>query len=109
LAEGIENIRRVSWSLIVLGSVPIVFALLEYPALPFLSAMSVVWITLTLGLVVGLGAIACAIHLKRNKLPFPLVTSVALVFGVLLMAGEAYIAYTVIDIFANCYNGLLGC
>ncbi len=104
LLEETRQIQQVSWLLILLASLSVVLALLEFPSVMFLSGRAVVWIALASGIVSGLGAIGCTIYLRRKKLRLPPVTVVALLFGVVLLAWAGFVIYMVIIVFADCYS-----
>ncbi len=104
LLEETRQIQQVSWLLILLASLSVVLALLEFPSVMFLSGRAVVWIALASGIVSGLGAIGCTIYLRRKKLRLPRVTVAALLFAVVLLAWAGFVIYMVIIGLADCFS-----
>lgn len=83
--------QKASWVFLGLALFMLATLFFGAPSLGFLSSGFVTWIALIAGMVAGLGAIQCAIFLRRRGLAIPNVTVVAVIVGGVTLIGAVFI------------------
>ena len=84
--DELRKVSQVSVASIALGLLSLAILLLDVPAPWQVSARVMTWSGLAMGVFAGVGAMTCAVYLRRKGLALPAVTIAALVVGGLSLA-----------------------
>lgn len=93
MSREIKQMQKASWFFLGLAVFMLATFLFGAPSIGFLSSRFVTWVALIAGMVGGLGAIQCALYLRRRDLAVPNITVTAVIVGSVTLAGAVFIIF----------------